>query len=83
MNSKKQAEGAYLICQHPDHAAVAEIFTMREYRKIFAMDGAYCVLWTGNSWEEAAEHLRQLVDKVYQKDPGLMHLKHDMEEMEG
>ncbi len=82
MSSEDRSQGAYVICQHPDHVAVAEIFTVEEYRKILCIDGAYRILWAGNSWDEAVEHLRQTIEKVYEKDPTLVRLKHDMEEVE-
>ncbi len=48
---------SYLICQHPSHAALAEIFTKKQYQKALSRDPAYMLIGAAPSRKEAVERV--------------------------
>lgn len=70
----------YLICQHPEHGAIAEIFSAEEYRKMERIHAHYSILAEEPSYDAAVERLCKAVEKVGQKDKEMPELKRDIRE---
>ncbi len=47
----------YLICQHPSHAALAEIFTKSQYEKALRNDPAYELIGSAPTRAAAVERI--------------------------
>jgi biotin carboxylase len=65
----------YLICQHPEHSAVAEIFSAKEYRKMKRVHARYAVLAKEPDYDAAVEHLCRALERIGQEDAAMPELK--------
>ena len=59
----------YIICRHPDHGALAEIFKKEEAEKVFKIDESYEVLFTAPSKDEAIRFLSAALEDLPRYTP--------------
>ena len=59
----------YIICRHPDHGALAEIFKKEEAARAFQREEGYEVLYIADSRAEAIEYLSEALENLPRYTP--------------
>lgn len=73
----------FAICLHPDHKAVLEILSMKEYQKALEKEGGYVLLELAETKDQALARVGDMLLEVYQKDPLMQNIKQSIAEAGG